>query len=727
MRALVVDGSNVGKVSSARDGSGPALLNLAVLRDALGALQREYPNATIVAVVDRHEAYRDDVPAALREEVRRAFAAGEFEEPPVNVSGGADGFILRMADQHDAVVVSNDAFKDYAVDFPWLADGDRLLGVNKSALGWTFALRSGSKGRRRAGRGRDQDATAKRSSRRPGADVMAPAAVQHRPQSAPGASDFERGCEMVRLGEHDRAIAAFEQAADVIRQGDRAGGVDHAYLGVVLDWIGCSYMELGEFDRARSRFEQAVAATSEGDLAGRVDHDCLGRNLSRLADTYVEMGEPLRAVPLLKRAVEEIRIGDLEGRVDHEGLSQSLHALGRCYSELDNPKRARLWFEQAVEEAHQGNRDGRIDHDSVSSSLHWLGSCHAAVDEYEQARRCFREAVEEARRGDLDGRVDHAGVGHTLRRLGDCYVDEARAGGIPASSVAGVRALERARPCYEQAAEELSQGNLDGRVDHASVGYCLHWVGVYYDQAGDCAQAIRWLERAVAETRKVDLGGYVDGLGSSLGMLGRCYLEGREYEQARSWYEQSVEAYREAAGEGPVDHDAVGWGLHWIGVCHAEVGEYERACRLFEQAIEQKRRADLQALDDGDGVGESLHWLGLCHMELGHDEQALVYLEQAVEAHRRGDRDGNVDHDNVGRSLHRLGSCHLELGRSDHARPCLERAVEELRLGDVEGRVDRELLRESLLSAARCLRVLGAGQMATRREVEAAEMSADDP
>jgi len=115
-------------------------------------LRHQFPDVTIVTVIDRHEAYRRDVAAERRAEIQHAFASGEFTQPPKNVAGGQDTFFLRMAEQHGAVVVSNDTFGEYLAEFPWLSDGDRLLGADHGKLGWTFVPCASSTPKRAASR-----------------------------------------------------------------------------------------------------------------------------------------------------------------------------------------------------------------------------------------------------------------------------------------------------------------------------------------------------------------------------------------------------------------------------------------------------------------------------------------------------------------------------------------------------------------------------------------------
>ena len=63
---------------------------------------------------------------------------------------------------------------------------------------------------------------------------------------------------------------------------------------------------------------------------------------------------------------------------------------------------------------------------------------------------------------------------------------------------------------YEQAVAETSQGDLHGRVDHASLGRSLHQLGHCAFQQGHWSAAAGWCEQAVAEKRQGDIFGRVD-------------------------------------------------------------------------------------------------------------------------------------------------------------------------------------------------------------------------
>src|SRR2546423_1075969 len=79
-----------------------------------------------------------------------------------------------------------------------------------------------------------------------------------------------------------------------------------------------------------------------------------------------------------------------------------------------------------------------------------------------------------------------------------------------------------ARPWFERAGGEREEGDVHGRIDHASLGSSLHQVGYCLSSTGQYAEARPWFERAVAEKEKGDVHGRIDheSLASSLHQVG---------------------------------------------------------------------------------------------------------------------------------------------------------------------------------------------------------------
>ena len=106
--SIVVDGSNVAYEEQTPDGK-PRFRNLSL---AIDALRKQYGH--IVVIVDaalRHEIDEpDDLEKVLDEQTVRQAPA----ETP------ADYFVLRTAEQLGADVLSNDTFRQYHKQWPWI-------------------------------------------------------------------------------------------------------------------------------------------------------------------------------------------------------------------------------------------------------------------------------------------------------------------------------------------------------------------------------------------------------------------------------------------------------------------------------------------------------------------------------------------------------------------------------------------------------------------------------
>ena len=54
----------------------------------------------------------------------------------------ADRFILKEARSNGAIVVSNDSFREWQEEFPWILESDRILGATKGWSDWDFDYRT---------------------------------------------------------------------------------------------------------------------------------------------------------------------------------------------------------------------------------------------------------------------------------------------------------------------------------------------------------------------------------------------------------------------------------------------------------------------------------------------------------------------------------------------------------------------------------------------------------
>ncbi|HVL28015.1 MAG TPA: hypothetical protein VM390_07695, partial [Acidimicrobiales bacterium] len=139
-RYVVVDGSNIAT-------EGRSVPSLAQLDEAVRAFMLERPAEQVIVVVDASFGYRID--ESERSEYEQAEAAGEIVSPPAGALGRGDGFLLRIADRTDAVVLSNDSFQEFHAEYPWLFDDGRLIGGKPvPGVGWIFTPRAPVRGPR---------------------------------------------------------------------------------------------------------------------------------------------------------------------------------------------------------------------------------------------------------------------------------------------------------------------------------------------------------------------------------------------------------------------------------------------------------------------------------------------------------------------------------------------------------------------------------------------------
>jgi hypothetical protein len=130
---VVVDGSNLAT-------EGRVTPSLTQLDEAVGAFREENPTAEIIVVADATFEHR--TATNERSRFNEAVLEGEIVTPPAGAVGRGDGFILKIADRIDAVVLSNDSFQEFQDEYPWLFEVGRLIGGKPvRGVGWVFTPR----------------------------------------------------------------------------------------------------------------------------------------------------------------------------------------------------------------------------------------------------------------------------------------------------------------------------------------------------------------------------------------------------------------------------------------------------------------------------------------------------------------------------------------------------------------------------------------------------------
>jgi hypothetical protein len=134
---ILVDASNVAR----SPGAPPDVQKLAACREEL---MLNFPNATIVLVADASlprlvEQDSDEFDKTL---LKQMISDDRLTIVPPGTPGKADSFILRLASNGSGVVVSNDSYREFHNDHPWLFDEGRLYGhTYVPTVGWQFSVR----------------------------------------------------------------------------------------------------------------------------------------------------------------------------------------------------------------------------------------------------------------------------------------------------------------------------------------------------------------------------------------------------------------------------------------------------------------------------------------------------------------------------------------------------------------------------------------------------------
>ena len=154
---LVVDGSNI-----ATEGrTAPSLEQLNV---AVTSFIEQHPFDNVVVVVDA--TFPNRITSAEVDEFEAAVLAGEVLTPPAGAVGRGDAFVLQIAEQTGATVLSNDSFQEFHGDHEWLFEPGRLWGGKPvPKVGWVFVERTPVRGpasrrSRQAAKKRTADQTA---------------------------------------------------------------------------------------------------------------------------------------------------------------------------------------------------------------------------------------------------------------------------------------------------------------------------------------------------------------------------------------------------------------------------------------------------------------------------------------------------------------------------------------------------------------------------------------
>ena len=343
-------------------------------------------------------------------------------------------------------------------------------------------------------------------------------------------------------------------------------------------------------------------------------------------------------------------------------------------------------------------REG-VQHEAVGDLYFAADNFAAAVESYTAAYQdaadssavdrlsiLLRLARSQDRRGDFSASLqvlEHAR--EITRDLHDSVVN-ARVAAPMAWVLAQLGQYHRAHRYGLYAYRALRNGQ-----DHRTVGELGVTLGVCYARLGRNAEAIEWLQDAVATFRRIDDS---DGLVSALNTLGLVYKNLREWREATRFLEQALRIDERAGFYSKMRANYVNLGLvryylgqwdlaeedfrkslqiardtgHRSGEAAAlmALGRLSRRRRQFEKAEEGFRRAMTLADQVGAERESALAREFLAEVELdrGNPSAALALLYPALELARKRAPEGDV----VGELETRIGLALLQMGKVDDGR-----------------------------------------------------------
>jgi energy-coupling factor transporter ATP-binding protein EcfA2 len=134
---IFVDASNIARSPSAP----PDIDRLELCRRSV---QLKFPGHPVVLIADASlpRIVEQQSESSQLELLNQMMSDGRVISVPPGTPGKADKFILKQATSRNGIVISNDSYKEFQGDFPWLFDEGRLFGhTYHDALGWEFEVR----------------------------------------------------------------------------------------------------------------------------------------------------------------------------------------------------------------------------------------------------------------------------------------------------------------------------------------------------------------------------------------------------------------------------------------------------------------------------------------------------------------------------------------------------------------------------------------------------------
>lgn len=132
---LIIDASNIANILNDKQPKWSYVVS------CLEALKEKHKGAKITIFADANLRHKLD--EKEKELMKRTEESERIHTPPAGAIGKADSLILRYSDEkRGAVIYTNDSYREFQEEFPWLRTENRLIGVNLIDKIWFFSPRT---------------------------------------------------------------------------------------------------------------------------------------------------------------------------------------------------------------------------------------------------------------------------------------------------------------------------------------------------------------------------------------------------------------------------------------------------------------------------------------------------------------------------------------------------------------------------------------------------------
>ena len=213
-------------------------------------------------------------------------------------------------------------------------------------------------------------------------------------------------------------------------------------------------------------------------------------------------------------------------------------------------------------------------------------------------------------------------------------------------------------------AETLYHVIHDRASSQTDRAYCLHMLGLVYDNMGEYSKALSYYERDLEISKQV-LPPNHSNLGTSYNNIAGVHYNVGEYSKALLFYKRSLEIYKVAL---PPDHPDLATSYNNIGMVYYNMSDYSKAISSYEQSLEIKKVA---LPPNHPSFANSYNNIGLAYMNMGESSKALSFYERSLEINKVA---LPPNHPDLATSYYNIGEGYADMGEYSKAFSYLQKA-----------------------------------------------------